>query len=177
MSRIGKAPVAIPEGVTVTLADRVLQAKGKLGSQAVTLDDDVIVQVKDNVATVSPRSASRRARALWGTTRMLVHNAVHGVSEGFVKNLELSGVGYRAEVKGSNVVLSVGFSHAKSLPIPEGLTAKCAKPTSIAISGVDRQKIGQFAADIRAVRPPEPFKGKGIRYDGEYVRRKEGKKK
>jgi large subunit ribosomal protein L6 len=177
MSRIGKNPVAVPSGVEVSLKGRILSAKGKLGQLSFETHDDVSVKIEDGAITVAPNNNSKRARALWGTTRSCLANIVSGVSQGFTRRLEISGVGYRAAVQGKTLVLQLGFSHDVNFAIPEGLTVKCEKPTSIEITGFDKQVIGQFAAEIRALRPPEPYKGKGIRYEGESILRKEGKKK
>jgi large subunit ribosomal protein L6 len=177
MSRIGKNPVAIPQGVEVKLAGQTLTAKGKLGQLSVTLVDEVTAEVADGAITVAPRNETRRARAMWGTTRALVNNIVRGVSQGFTEDLEINGVGYRAAVQGKELVLSLGYSHDIKYPIPAGITVKTEKPTTISISGADRQQIGQIAAEIRAFRPPEPYKGKGVKYASETIVRKEGKKK
>ncbi len=177
MSRVGKYPVAVPSGVTVEIANRVLKAKGKLGELSLRLSDEVEAKLEDGKVVVTPRSESKRARTLWGTTRALVNNMVGGVSKGFSKTLEINGVGYRAQVQGKNLQLQLGFSHDVVYPIPEGVTIKCEKPTQITVSGADRQRVGQVAAEIRAFRKPEPYKGKGIKYDNERILRKEGKKK
>jgi large subunit ribosomal protein L6 len=177
MSRIGKNPVAIPDGVTVNLAGQVLAAKGKLGELTVNLVDEVEGRVEDNLIYVTPRAETKRARSMWGTMRSLVESAVIGVSQGYTKDLEITGVGYRAAVQGNNLQLQLGFSHDVLYPIPEGITMKCEKPTSISISGADKQRVGQVAAEIRAFRPPEPYKGKGVRYADEFILRKEGKTK
>ncbi|MCI0431815.1 MAG: 50S ribosomal protein L6 [Rhodospirillales bacterium] len=177
MSRVGKNPVAVPSGVTVEIANRILKAKGKLGELSLKLGDDVEAKLEGDKVVVTPRSDSKRARTLWGTTRALVNNMVAGVSTGFSKTLEISGVGYRAQVQGRNLQLQLGFSHDVVYPIPDGVTIKCEKPTQIAISGADRQRVGQVAAEIRAFRKPEPYKGKGVKYNNERIRRKEGKKK
>jgi large subunit ribosomal protein L6 len=177
MSRIGKHPVPVPEGVTVAIAGQEVFAKGKLGELKVVLVDEVEAVQADNAVTILPRDKSRRAQVMWGMSRTLVSNVVTGVAEGFTKKLEIQGVGYRALVEGKTLVLQLGYSHDIKFPIPEGITIKCERPTAIEISGTDRQMVGQVAAVIRAFRPPEPFKGKGVRYEGEYVRRKEGKKK
>ncbi len=177
MSRVGKLPVQIPKGVEVTIAGQVLAAKGKLGQQQVPLGDDVTVEVDDGKVTVTPRGKSKRARAMWGTTRSLIDNAVTGVSEGFTRHLDIVGVGYRAAVQGKNLQLQLGFSHDVIIPIPEGLDIKCETQTTIAITGADKQQVGQTAAEIRGWRPPEPYKGKGVKYREETILRKEGKKK
>lgn len=177
MSRVGKVPVQVPSGVTIEVANDVLKAKGKLGELTAPISSEVSVSIEDNVITVTPKDNSKKARSLWGTTRALVSNAVKGVSEGFTVDLEITGVGYRASVEGKNLVLALGFSHPVNYPIPEGVTVKCERPTAISISGSDKQKIGQMAAEVRGFRPPEPFKGKGVRYADEQILRKEGKKK
>ncbi|MDJ0948207.1 MAG: 50S ribosomal protein L6 [Alphaproteobacteria bacterium] len=177
MSRIGKNPVAIPEGVEVRLQGDQLFAKGKVGEHSMVLHDDVAVAVEDGQVLVSPRGNSKMARNMWGTTRSLVDSLVTGVSQGFTYVLEISGVGYRAAVQGKNLQLQLGYSHDVLYPIPEGISIKCERPTHIAITGANRQQVGQVAAEIRAFRPPEPYKGKGIKYENEYILRKEGKKK
>ena len=177
MSRIGKYPVAIPDGVSVEVANDTVTAKGKLGELHVALLPEVSVAVADGLVTVTPRDQGKKARSMWGTTRSQIANAVTGVHQGFTVNLEISGVGYRAAVEGQNLVLALGFSHPVNYPIPQEITVKCERPTAIAISGSDKQKAGQMASEIRAYRPPEPFKGKGVRYADEKILRKEGKKK
>ncbi len=177
MSRIGKHPVPVPSGVTVNVSGQQVTAKGKLGELSVLLADEVSIEFTDGKVVVRPRDDSKRARMMWGMGRSLVSNLVRGVSEGFTRDLEIEGVGYRAAVQGKDLVLSLGFSHEVRYPIPQGITVKCERPTAISISGADIQQVGQMAAEIRGYRPPEPYKGKGIRYAGEYIRRKEGKKK
>jgi large subunit ribosomal protein L6 len=177
MSRIGKVPVAIPDGVDVKLDGGNLTVKGKKGELAMSFVDDVIVEHNDNVITIKPRDDSKRSRSMWGMQRSLAQNLVTGVTEGFVKQLELVGVGYRAAVKGKILNLQLGYSHDIDFPIPEGITIECERPTAIKISGIDAQKVGQTAAVIRAYRKPEPYKGKGVKYVDEYIFRKEGKKK
>ncbi|HSD35128.1 MAG TPA: 50S ribosomal protein L6 [Alphaproteobacteria bacterium] len=177
MSRVGKYPVTVPSGVTVEIANRILKAKGKLGELSLRLSDEVDAKLEGGKVVVTPRSETKRARTLWGTTRAHVNNMVGGVSKGFSKTLEINGVGYRAQVQGKNLQLQLGFSHDVIYPIPAGVTIKCEKPTQITISGADRQRVGQVAAEIRAFRKPEPYKGKGIKYDNERILRKEGKKK
>ena len=176
MSRIGKYPVIIPNGVTVTVENNVVTAKGKLGELSFAFDDShVATKLEDNKVVVTPLSDSKEARTLWGTTRAQINSLVKGVSEGFKKELELVGVGYKARVEGSHkLVLSLGFSHDV---IFEAINLACATPTQISVSGADKQLVGQIAAEIRKYRKPEPYKGKGVKYTGEYVRRKEGKKK
>ena len=177
MSRIGKRAVPLPDGVTVNVAGQEVTAKGKLGQLSVTLNQAVLAELDGKQIWVKPRDDSKRSQAMWGMSRTQVNNLVTGVSEGFSVNLEINGVGYRAAVQGNKLNLQLGFSHDINFPIPEGITVKCPRPTAIEISGADRQKVGQVAAEVRAFRKPEPYKGKGIRYAGEYVRRKEGKKK
>lgn len=177
MSRIGKHPVPVPAGVTVQVTGQTLTAKGKLGQLSVTLIDDIIAKLEDGKVVVAPRHDGPRARQNWATARTNVANLVKGVNDGFTRNLEINGVGYKAAVQGKDLVLNLGFSHDVKYPIPEGITIKCDKPTSISISGFDKQKVGQVAAEIRAYRPPEPYKGKGVKYEDEVIVRKEGKKK
>jgi large subunit ribosomal protein L6 len=177
MSRVGKNPVAIPQGVSVDVGAGVATVKGKLGALTLTIAADVEVSVSDGNVWVKPRGEGDRARIVWGTTRANLRNMVEGVSKGYSKSLEINGVGYRASVQGRNLQLQLGYSHDVQYPIPDGITIKCDKPTSILVSGFDRQKVGQVAAEIRAFRRPEPYKGKGIKYEAETIRRKEGKKK
>ena len=177
MSRIGKYPVPIPQGVTVEIAGQTLTAKGKLGTLKLPISPEVGVTVADGKVTVKPKTETKRARMQWGTTRALVNNMVTGVSKGFTRNLEIEGVGYRAAVQGKNLVLQLGYSHDITFPIPSEIKITCEKPTSITITGADRRQVGQIAAVLRSYRKPEPYKGKGIRYATEHVRRKEGKKK
>ncbi len=178
MSRIGKLPVEAPNGVTVNLAASRLTVKGPKGELGLDLTSLVKVEVDGNAVSVAPSDeGDRRSLAMWGTTRANVQNMVTGVTEGFVKNLELVGVGYRAQLKGKDLELNLGFSHPVVHKAPEGVSFACAKPTEIKIEGADKQAVGQVAAEIRRYRPPEPYKGKGIRFAGEQVRRKEGKKK
>ena len=177
MSRIGKNPVSIPQGVTIEVAGQTVTCKGKLGTLKLPLSQDVSAAVKDGKVTVTPKDQSKRARMQWGTTRAHINNMVAGVSKGFTKNLEIEGVGYRASVQGKNLVLQLGYSHDVVFPIPAEIKITCEKPTSIAITGPDRRQVGQVAAVIRSYRKPEPYKGKGIRYADERIRRKEGKKK
>ncbi|MGF1626677.1 MAG: 50S ribosomal protein L6 [Alphaproteobacteria bacterium] len=177
MSRVGKVPVPVPNGVEVTLAAKAISAKGKLGVQEMPLNEAVLVEQSNGQITVSPRDDSKHARAMWGTTRALIKNMVTGVSEGFTVHLDIVGVGYRAAVQGNNLQLQLGYSHEVLYPIPEGLTIRCETPTTIAISGASRQRVGQVAAELRSYRPPEPYKGKGVKYRTETVLRKEGKKK
>ena len=177
MSRIGKHPVTIPSGVEVQLSGQTLTAKGRLGTLSLAVSSEVTATIADGAVTIAPNDESKRARAMWGTTRALVNNMVTGVASGFTRNLEINGVGYRAAVQGSNLNLQLGYSHDIPFPIPEDVRITCERPTVITVSGADRQRVGQVAAEIRAFRPPEPYKGKGIKYAGEIVRRKEGKKK
>jgi large subunit ribosomal protein L6 len=177
MSRIGKHPVSLPDGVTVQVAGSMLTAKGRLGALTLAIDNEVTASVEDGKVVVTPKSEEKRARMMWGTTRALVNNMVTCVSKGFSRNLEINGVGYRASVQGKNLVLQLGYSHDINFPIPDDVKIVCEKPTAIAITGADRQRVGQVAAVIRAYRKPEPYKGKGIKYSDEKVRRKEGKKK
>jgi large subunit ribosomal protein L6 len=177
MSRIGKNPVTIPQGVTVEVAGQTLTCKGKLGTLKLPLSAEVSAAVKDGKVTVTPRDQSKHARMQWGTTRAHINNMVAGVSKGFTKNLEIEGVGYRASVQGKNLVLQLGYSHDVVFPIPAEIKITCEKPTSIAITGPDRQQVGETAAVLRAFRKPEPYKGKGVKYADEHIRRKEGKKK
>ncbi len=177
MSRIGKNPVQIPDGVSVAMSGLVVTAKGKLGELSATLTDDVIVTINDNDVKVDPREGAPRGRQMWGMSRSIINNLVEGVSQGFAKKLLISGVGYRAQMRGSDLVLALGFSHEVVVPVPKGITINCPDQTTIDISGADKQKVGQIASDIRGFRPPEPYKGKGVRYAGEFIVRKEGKKK
>ena len=177
MSRVGKNPVAIPSGVTINVQGRDVAVKGKLGELKLVVSNEVEASVEEGKFWVKPKSDSKRARTLWGTTRALVNNMVTGVSQGFTKNLEINGVGYRAAVQGKNLNLQLGFSHDVVFPIPADVKIVCEKPTSITITGADKQRVGQIAAEIRGWKKPEPYKGKGIKYDKETIRRKEGKKK
>jgi len=177
MSRVGKHPVTIPAGVQASLAGQVLTVSGGRGKLSMTISHDVTATIADGVVTIVPNGESKRARSMWGTTRALVNNMVHGVSAGFTRTLEINGVGYRAAVQGQTLNLQLGYSHDIPYPIPDGIQIACERPTLIAVSGADRQRVGQVAAEIRAYRPPEPYKGKGIKYSDETIRRKEGKKK
>ena len=177
MSRIGKLPVAIPGGVTATLTEAGLTVKGPKGELSMVFVEDVTVAQTDEGLVVSPRDESKRARAMWGMQRALIANLVHGVTNGYEKDLELVGVGYRAQMQGTSLKLSLGLSHDVVYEPPAGVTLSCGKPTEVKVAGADKQKVGQVAAEIRRFRPPEPYKGKGIKYVGEYIRRKEGKKK
>ena len=177
MSRIGKKPVAIPTGVTANVEGQTVKMKGPKGALALVLPDDVTVKMDKGAIKVDPKTETQRARAMWGTSRTLVANLVTGVTKGFERKLEINGVGYRAAVQGKNLQLALGYSHDVVYPIPDGIAIATPKPTEILITGMDKQKVGQVAAEIRSFRPPEPYKGKGVRYSGEYIFRKEGKKK
>ncbi|HEX3506038.1 MAG TPA: 50S ribosomal protein L6 [Xanthobacteraceae bacterium] len=177
MSRIGKRPIAVPSGVTANVEGQTVKVKGPKGALAVALHDDVEVKLDKGQIKIDPRSETKRARSQWGTSRTLVSNLIAGVTKGFEQKLEINGVGYRAAVQGKNLQLALGYSHDVVYPIPEGITIVTPKPVEILISGSDRQKVGQVAAEIREFRPPEPYKGKGIKYSDERIFRKEGKKK
>jgi large subunit ribosomal protein L6 len=177
MSRVGKKPVAIPSGVTANIAGQTINVKGPKGALELMLPEDVTATLESGAVQINPREDSKRARAMWGMSRALLANIVTGVTKGFEKKLDITGVGYRAALQGKNLQLSLGYSHEVLYPIPEGIAITTPKPTEIVIAGIDRQKVGQVAAEIRDFRPPEPYKGKGVRYSGEYIFRKEGKKK
>ena len=177
MSRIGKKPVELPSGVTASVSGQTVEVKGPKGTRSFKATDDVTLTVDGNIVTVTPRGKSKRARQQWGMSRTMVANLAAGVSEGFKKELELSGVGYRAQMQGNTLKLSLGYSHDVNFEVPEGVTVKSDKPTEILVEGIDEQLVGQVAANIREWRKPEPYKGKGIKYKGEYIFRKEGKKK
>ncbi len=177
MSRVGKYPVDIPAGVEVALAGRMLTAKGRLGSLSLELGPDVDARIEARRVVIAPTGKERRARMMWGTTRALVANMVRGVSAGYTKAMEISGTGYRAQVQGKNLVLNLGYSHEISYPVPDGIRVTCEKPTAIRVEGADKRLVGQVAAEIRGFRRPEPYKGKGVKYEAEVIRRKEGKKK
>jgi large subunit ribosomal protein L6 len=177
MSRIGKRPVAVPSGITANVEGQTVKIKGPKGALQVVLHDDVAVKLEGDQIKVDPRFDTKRARAQWGTSRTLIANLINGVSKGFEQRLEINGVGYRAAVQGKNLQIALGYSHDVVYPIPEGITIATPRPVEIVISGSDRQKVGQVAAEIRDYRPPEPYKGKGIKYAGERIFRKEGKKK
>ncbi len=177
MSRVGKHPVPIPQGVTIEVAGQTVTAKGKLGTLKLVVGGDVTTAVKDGSVVVTPKAETKRARMQWGTTRALVNNMVNGVSKGFSVGLEISGVGYRAAVQGKTLNLQLGFSHEINFSIPDDIKITCEKPTSILVTGADRQRVGEVAAKLRSMRKPEPYKGKGIKYVTETIRRKEGKKK
>jgi len=177
MSRVGKKPVAIPSGVTAVVEGQTVKVKGPKGALSVVLHGDITAKVDKGEVQVDPRAETKRARAMWGTYRALIANVMEGVTKGFERRLEITGVGYRAAVQGKNLQLQLGYSHDIVYPIPEGITIAVPKPTEIIVTGVDGQKVGHVAAEIRAFRKPEPYKGKGVKYAGEYVFRKEGKKK
>jgi large subunit ribosomal protein L6 len=177
MSRIGKKAVAIPAGVTANVAGQTINVKGPKGALQLMLHDDVAAKMEGGEVRIDPRNDSKRARAMWGMSRSLLANIVAGVTKGFEKRLEITGVGYRAAVQGKNLQLSLGYSHDIVYPIPEGIAITTPRPTEIVVTGIDKQKVGQVAAEIRDFRPPEPYKGKGVKYSGEYIFRKEGKKK
>ena len=177
MSRIGKRAVAIPSGVTANVAGQTVSVKGPKGTLQLSLPDEVGAQMESGSVKIDPRSESKRARAMWGMSRSLLANMVAGVTKGFERRLEITGVGYRATLQGKKLQLALGYSHEINYAIPDGITIVTPKPTEIVVSGIDKQKVGQVAAEIRDFRPPEPYKGKGIKYAGEYIFRKEGKKK
>jgi large subunit ribosomal protein L6 len=177
MSRIGKKPVQAPKGVEWKVSGQTVEAKGPKGLRSFTATDDVTITLEGDAVTVRPRGESKRARQQWGMARTQIANLATGVSEGFRKELEIVGVGYRAQVQGRVLKLALGYSHDVDYAIPAGVDVKCAKPTEIEVSGIDQQVVGQVAAEIRDWRPPEPYKGKGVKYKGEYIFRKEGKKK
>lgn len=177
MSRIGKKPVELVKGVSATLSGQTVEVKGPKGTRSFTATDDVTLAIEDNAVTVKPRGTSKRARQQWGMTRSQVENLVTGVTVGFKKELEIQGVGYRAAMAGNVLKLSLGYSHEVNFNVPEGVTVTAPKQTEIVVEGMDQQLVGQVAANIREWRKPEPYKGKGIRYKGEFVFRKEGKKK
>jgi large subunit ribosomal protein L6 len=177
MSRTGKKPVSVPQGVTVTIDGQTLAAKGPKGQLSMVLVDDVVAELEDGAVKITPRDDSKRARSMWGLSRTLVANMVEGVSAGFKKTLEINGVGYRAAAQGKTLQLQLGYSHDVKYEAPEGIVIETPRPVEITISGIDKQRVGQVAAEIRRFRPPEPYKGKGIRYANEVIFRKEGKKK
>jgi len=177
MSRVGKNPVTIPAGVTVTQSGAILAVKGKLGELKLNVSNDVVTELKDGKVWVKNANDSKRSRMQWGTTRALVSNMVRGVSQGYKKVLEINGVGLKAQAQGKKLNLSLGFSHDVVYTVPDGIEIKTPSPTQIEISGADRQRVGQVAAEIRAHKGPEPYKGKGIKYSDETILRKEGKKK
>jgi large subunit ribosomal protein L6 len=177
MSRIGKKPVQMPQGVTATVSGQTVTAKGPKGELNFVVNDEVLVKFEDNQIAVEPRDQSKTARSKWGMSRTQIVNILQGVKDGFEKKLEISGVGYRAAMQGKNLQLSLGFSHEVVYQTPQGITISVGKPTEITVSGIDKQQVGQVAAEIREYRPPEPYKGKGVKYAGEKIVRKEGKKK
>ena len=177
MSRIGKRPVTIPSGVTATIEGSLLSVKGPKGTLTLPLRDEISYTVEGDAIVVKPANETKAARAFWGMQRTLVNNLVEGVTQGFTKVLEITGVGYRAQAQGKNLRLQLGYSHDVNFPVPEGIEIKTPDNTTVEISGIDKQQVGQVAAEIRRWRKPEPYKGKGIKYRGEYVFRKEGKKK
>ncbi|WP_166039539.1 50S ribosomal protein L6 [Sphingosinicella sp. YJ22] len=177
MSRIGKRPIPVPAGVTATIEGGQLSVKGPKGTLSLQLRDEISYEVEGDGIVVKPANDTKAARAFWGMQRTLVQNLVTGVTEGFTKTLEITGVGYRAAAQGKNLKLQLGYSHDVNIPVPEGIDIKTPDPTTVEISGIDKQRVGQIAAEIRRWRKPEPYKGKGIKYRGEYIFRKEGKKK
>jgi large subunit ribosomal protein L6 len=177
MSRVGKRAVSVPSGVTANVEGQTLKVKGPKGTLSLAIDENVTVAVDKGAIKVDPKNETKRARAMWGTSRSLINNMMTGVTKGFERKLEITGVGYRAAVAGKQLQLSLGYSHEVNYPIPEGITVATPKPTEIVISGLDSKKVGQVAAEIREYRPPEPYKGKGVKYSDEYIFRKEGKKK
>jgi large subunit ribosomal protein L6 len=177
MSRVGKKPVPIPSGVTATVDGQLVKVKGPKGELSLVLHADVEARLAEREVKVDPRVDTQRARAMWGTYRSLLAKVVEGVTKGFERRLEISGVGYRAAVQGKNLQVQLGYSHDIVYPIPDGITIAVPRPTEIVVSGIDGQKVGHVAAEIRAFRKPEPYKGKGVKYAGEYIFRKEGKKK
>jgi large subunit ribosomal protein L6 len=177
MSRVGKYPVALPQGVTAEIKGQTIAVKGKMGGLSLTAPDEIEVKSADGKLVVAMRHDTSRSRVLWGTTRNNINNMVKGVTEGYKQVLEIEGVGFRAAVVGKDLVLQIGFSHEVKYTMPEGITIKAEKPTVISVTGTDKQKVGQVSAEIRALKKPEPYKGKGIKYEGERIRRKEGKKK
>jgi large subunit ribosomal protein L6 len=177
MSRIGKKAVPVPSGVTASVEGQTVKVKGPKGALQFVVPDEIVVKMENGAIKVDPRSETKRARSMWGTSRTLVSNLMTGVTKGFEDKLEINGVGYRAAVQGKNLQLALGYSHDVIYPIPEGIAIATPKPTEIVITGTDKQRVGQVAAEIRAFRGPEPYKGKGVKYAGEFIFRKEGKKK
>ena len=177
MSRIGKKPVDLPDGVTASLSGQTIEVKGPKGTKSFTATDDVTITIAEGQISVTPRGKSKRARQQWGMTRTVIANMVHGARDVFKRELEIRGVGYRAAVQGNVLKLNLGYSHDVDFPIPDGVSVTAAKPTELVVEGTDKQLVGQVAANIRDWRRPEPYKGKGIRYKGEYIFQKEGKKK
>lgn len=177
MSRIGKKPIPVPKNVTATVDGQKVTVKGPKGQLSLTLVDDIEVAMEDGAVVVKPRADTKRARSMWGMSRSLVENLMKGTTNGFTRTLEITGVGYRAAIDGKSLKLQLGYSHDVLYPVPEGISITVPKPTEITISGIEKDKVGQVAAEIRGFRGPEPYKGKGIRYQGEFIQRKEGKKK
>jgi large subunit ribosomal protein L6 len=177
MSRIGKKPVQVPAGVTASIEGQTVTMKGPKGELKFVVNDEVLIKLEDNKVAVTPANDSKDARAKWGMSRTMIENLVKGVTTGYEKKLEINGVGYRAAMQGKNLQLSLGFSHDVVYQPPEGITIACPKPTEITVTGIDKQTVGQVAAEIREYRGPEPYKGKGVKYAGERIVRKEGKKK
>jgi large subunit ribosomal protein L6 len=177
MSRIGKKAVPVPSGVQAAVEGQTVKIKGPKGALQVILHDDVSAKLDKSEIKVDPRFETKRARAQWGTSRTLIANLIEGVTKGFEEKLEITGVGYRAAVQGKNLQMQLGYSHDIVYPIPQGITIAVPKPTEVVVTGFDKQKVGQVAAELRGFKPPEPYKGKGVKYSGEYVFRKEGKKK
>ncbi len=177
MSRVGKKPVSVPTGVTANVQGKTINVKGPKGTLSLVVHDSVSVAMDKGAIKVDPKDESKQARALWGTVRANLNNIMTGVTKGFERKLEITGVGYRAAVQGKNLQLALGYSHDVVYPIPEGIAVATPKPTEIVITGIDKKKVGQVAAEIRAYRPPEPYKGKGVKYSDEFIFRKEGKKK
>ena len=177
MSRIGKKAVTVPKGVTADVSGQAVKVKGPKGELSFLASDDVEIKFADGTISVEPRDQSKKARSAWGMSRTMVQNLVKGVTDGFQRKLDITGVGFRAAVAGKNLQLNLGYSHDVLFPIPTGITIQCPKPTEVVVSGADKQKVGQVAAEIREFRKPEPYKGKGVRYSDEYIHRKEGKKK
>lgn len=177
MSRIGKKPVPVPEGVTATVEGQTVKAKGPKGELSFVVNDEVLVKLEDGAVSVDPRDESKDARSKWGMSRTMIANILTGVKTGFEKKLEINGVGYRAAMQGKNLQLSLGYSHDVVYQVPEGISVACPKPTEIVVTGINKQQVGQVAAEIREYRSPEPYKGKGVKYADETIVRKEGKKK
>jgi len=177
MSRIGKKPIPVPKNVTATVDGQKVTVKGPKGQLSLTLVDDVEIKMEDGAVVVRPRADTKRARSMWGMSRSLVENLIKGTTNGFTRTLEITGVGYRAAMDGKSLKLQLGYSHDVLFPVPEGISISVPKPTEITISGIEKDRVGQVAAEIRGFRGPEPYKGKGIRYQGEFIQRKEGKKK
>ena len=177
MSRVGKYPVTVPAGVTLALQGSRLVAKGKLGELSMPVSESVELEIATGSVAVKPLGKDRRSRTMWGTTRSLINSMVQGVSTGFTKSMEIIGTGYRAAVQGPDLVMNLGYSHEIRYPVPAGIKITCEKPTAIKVEGLDKRQVGQVSAEIRGFRGPEPYKGKGVRYEGEQILRKEGKKK